>query len=286
MIPAWLAVENEVVPPFSFRALFEGWQFPPAVWAPVIVVATLYVAAYLVLHARPRPMFGQHRLWCFLVGLAVLLVALDGPADRYADVDLAVHMAQHIALLYVVAPLVVVGAPLTLVVRVLRPPLRAKYVRPIAQSRAVHVLSNPWTAAGLCGAYLLASHFTPLYNLALEHPLVHDAEHLGYLATGLLLWETLLGVDPVVKAHRPGQRILALFALMPVMVAIGVVFIVWPDSLYAYYPSLPLPWGAASVVMQRQVLAGVLMWVPSFFVMFAAAAFISVQWFQADERRR
>lgn len=285
MMPFHVAAAAEVVPPFSGGALLDGWKFPFTIWAPVLVVAALYLVGYARIRSHPRPMFSRYRPWCFIGGLAALLVSLDGPMDRYADVDLAVHMTQHIMLLYLVAPLIVFGAPLTMVVRVLRPPMRGRYIRPIAKSRAVHVLSSPWLAAAICAADLLASHFTPWYNLSLEHPLVHDLEHLSYLLVGLLLWETLLGADPVVLARAPSQRILALFALMPVMVAIGVVFIVWPHPLYAYYPSLPAPWGVESFVMSRQTLAGVLMWAPSLFVSLAAAAYISVQWFRADERR-
>lgn len=274
-----------VVAPFSGNALLHGWEFPVVIWGGAIVVGVVYVMGYQRVRSAHPGAFGRYRLCCFLAGLVAVILALDGPMDTYADVNLAVHMLQHVVLLYIVAPLIVLGAPLTLIRLASPESVRRKYIQPILDSRLVRTLSNPWIVAALCAADLLASHFTRWYNLSLENQNIHDLEHLSYLVAGFLLAEALLGVDPALKLHAPGQRILALFALMPVMVLIAVVFIVAAHPLYPYYPALPPPWGGEAVAMDSQAVAGAIMWVPSMVFSLATLACISLQWFRAGESR-
>src|SRR5690349_2405460 len=49
---------------------------------------------------------------CFGGGLVTIAVALASALDRDADRSLAAHMAQHVLLISVAAPLLAVGAPL------------------------------------------------------------------------------------------------------------------------------------------------------------------------------
>src|ERR1700741_4575456 len=57
---------------------------------------------------------GRGRLWrevSFYSGVVAALVVLDRPFDDWADRWLSAHMAQHIVLMTVVPPLVVLGRP-------------------------------------------------------------------------------------------------------------------------------------------------------------------------------
>lgn len=269
-----LAVE-QVPAPFSPAALARGWQFLPLVMIPVLVIGLLYMVGYRRVRRQPRPVFPRYRAWCFLASLAALIAAVDGPLDTYSDVDLAVHMGQHLVLLYVVAPLAVLGAPVTVALRALSPPRRSRFVLPILRSRVVQALSNPWVAAGLFTADMFGTHFTPFYNLSLENEYIHDCEHLSFLIAGILLWTVILGVEPIRSRQHSQARMLAILALMPVMAIIAAVFALAPNPLYPFYPALPPPWGGRAFAMASQSQAAAVMWLPSPFVTMTALIYIA-----------
>lgn len=281
-----MTLADAVPPPFSAGALLRGWAFEPLVLIPVIVIAGLYLAGLRRVRRQPRPAFPGYRGWAFFTSLAVLVIAVDGPFDTYSDVDLAVHMAQHLLLLGLVCPLAVLGAPVSLALRAATPRARSRFVVPVLRSRVAHALTRPWLVGVLYAGALVASHFTGLYNLALQHPFVHDLEHFGYLVTGLLLWGVVLGVEPVRQKPGFGQRIMLVVLLMPVMAIISLVFILASHPLYPYYTALPAPWGGTVHGLANQALAGAIMWIPSSLVSLAAVFYIAAEWFRKDEARQ
>ncbi|MDR0341756.1 MAG: cytochrome c oxidase assembly protein, partial [Nocardiopsaceae bacterium] len=233
-----------------------------------------------------RPPFPPYRAWAFIASLIVLVIAVDGPFDTYADVDLAAHMGQHLLLLGLVCPLAVLGAPVTLALRAATPRGRSQFVLPVLHSRVAHALSRPWVVGVLYAGGLVATHFTALYNFALEHPYIHDLEHFTYLVTGILLWGVILGVEPVRRKPGFGARIMLVVLLMPVMAIISLVFILATHPLYPYYTALPPPWGGRPHALAHQALAGAIMWIPSSFISLAAVFYVAVEWFKKDEARQ
>lgn len=283
---AALPLADGVPAPFTAGALLRGWEFPPLVVIPIIVIGTLYLLGYRRVRRQPRPVFPAWRARCFIASLLFIYVAVDGPVDTYSDVDVAVHMFQHVILLYVGAPLAVLGAPATIALRALSPARRARYVLPVLRNGFTHVLTRPFVAGLLYACDLLGSHFTAWYNLSLENESIHDLEHLSYIVFGFLLWEVVIGVDPIRDRATYPQRMLLVFLEMPVMVIISVVFILANHPLYPYYAALPAPWGGSARVVADQGLAGAIMWVPSLAVMLAAVLYIAVTWFREDEARQ
>ena len=74
---------------------------------PLVVCGT--AAALYALGRRGKP-----RVWreaSFYSGVALAFVVLERPFDDWADTWLSAHMAQHIVLMTVVPPLVVLGRP-------------------------------------------------------------------------------------------------------------------------------------------------------------------------------
>ncbi|MGH3182428.1 MAG: cytochrome c oxidase assembly protein, partial [Streptosporangiaceae bacterium] len=253
---------------------------------PVVAIGVFYLLGYRRVRRQPRPVFPAWRAWCFVASLLAIFAAVEGPLDTYADVDIAVHMFQHVVLLYIGAPLAVAGAPATVALRALSPARRARYVLPVLRNPFTHALTRPAVVGVLYACDLLATHFTPWYNLSLENQNIHDLEHLSYIVFGFLLWEVVIGVDPIRNRATPPQRMLLVFLEMPVMVIISVVFILANRPLYPYYAALPAPWGGASRVVADQGLAGAIMWVPSLAVTLAAVLYIAVVWFGEDETRQ
>jgi len=166
----------------------------------VAAVALGYLAAALHASAGARG-WSRWRTAAWLFGCAVAAVALS-PA--LADHDPRAHMARHL-LLGMVAPLgLVLGAPVTLVLRIAGAPVRRGIGR-VLRSRPVHVLGHPLTAALLNVGGLYAVMLTPLHRVAGAQPLLH----LHYLAAGYLFTWAVAGPDPAPRRPGLGTRMVA-----------------------------------------------------------------------------
>jgi putative membrane protein len=139
----------------------------------------------------------------FLTGLAVLAVALLPPLGPAAHSDFRTHMAQHM-LIGMYAPLaLVLGAPVTLLLRIL-PPARARRVTAVLHSPPARVLAHPVIALLLSTGSLGLLYCTPLYNTAMGYPAGHWLMDAHFLASGCLFAYVIAGPDPA--PHRPGVR--------------------------------------------------------------------------------
>src|SRR6185312_10134907 len=114
---------------------------------------------------NPVPRF---RVWCWFGGLAVLFVALASPIATYDTTLFSVHMVQHLLLTLVAAPLLALGAPITLLLRVCSASTRQRLVLPILHSRVLRVLSFPVVTWVLFAGVMWASHFSGLYDASLD----------------------------------------------------------------------------------------------------------------------
>ncbi|MCO1595395.1 cytochrome c oxidase assembly protein [Micromonospora sp. RHAY321] len=171
------------------------------VWYPLAVVGLL-AGAYLLATARDRRGWDHRRSAAWLAGCAVLAVAV-GPLAQLPD-DPRGHMAQHL-LLGMVAPLgLVLGAPVTLLLRISTTRTR-RLVGRLLRARPLHLLAHPITAALLSTGGLALVLLTPLYAAAERQPALHHALHLHYLAAGYLFAWSLAGPDPAPR--RPGLAV-------------------------------------------------------------------------------
>jgi putative copper resistance protein D len=281
-----LHLADAVPAPFTAGALLRGWEFPPLLYVPVVIIGVLYAIGYRRVRRQARPVFPRWRAWCLFTSLVVVLLTLDGPMDTYADIDVAPHMAEHMILLYVVTPLAVFGAPATIALRALSPRQRSRWVLPVLHNGFTHLLTRPTVIGVLYASDLIATHFTAWYNLSLENEYIHDLEHLSYIVFSFVLWEVVIGIDPIRDRASWPQRVILIFLLMPVMVVISVVYILANHPLYPFYATLPAPWGVPSHIVANQGLAGAIMWIPSAAVTMAAVFYGCVRWFQVDEARQ
>ena len=218
----------------------------------VVLVAELLAAAALY-RAGARRVRGwpAWRGACFAAGLAALGVAVLGlDAGR----SVTAHMAQHLVLAFVAAPLLVLGSPVALGLRATRArrALRAAWV------------ARPGVGWVALGGLMAVSQVRRVYALTARHPLAHVAEHVAWLVAAVLFWRVVAGADPV--PHRPGPlgRLLYLLLFSAPMGATGA-WLMWSSA----------PWYAGhSLGDQRD--AGVLMLVGGGLAL--AAITVGVAW--------
>jgi len=221
------------------------------------------------------------RVVCFGLGVLVVVVALSAWVDARADQRLSAHMAQHLALALVAAPLLVAGSPIGLALRAL--PLRgARALARLLRSPVGRALTHPLVTWTLFAGAMIGTHLTGLYELALRHEGVHEAEHAIYLLTAILFWLPVLGAEPL--PHRPGWtgRMLYLLTAMPAMAFAGVVLSIDEHVRYVAYLAPARRLGISALADQHA--AGALMWAGGGTI--AAALTIVAAWIALVQEER
>lgn len=268
--------------PPAVGGLVFGWSFEPAILLPLALVAVGWVMAVRHVNAaHPSSPVPRIRTAAFLGGLAAIAIALQSGIERYDTSLFSIHMVQHILLTLVAAPLIALGAPVTLLLRLASSRVRQRWILPVLHSRLLRV-SHPVVAWLLFAGVMWGSHFSPLFDTALENRAIHDLEHLLFLGAGLLFWWPAVGLDPAPWRLSYPARILYVFLQMPQNTLLAVVILNAPAVLYAHYATLVRPWGPTALFDQQA--AGGIMWLAGDMLFIAAIAAILAGWMRHEER--
>ena len=220
--------------------LASAWDTEPLVLAGTAAAAMLFTRAWIRLRRRGRTdRAGVGRLALFALGLAAVTLPLVSPLDAAADrISLSAHMLQHLLigdagpallLLAVRGPLIAFMIPATAIRRLARRP---------GLHNAIGRLGRPGIAFGAWAAAVACWHVPAAYDAALSHPLLHDLEHLTFIAAGLLVWWQL--VDPAGKSPLSvGERAAFAGGLFLAGQMLCFILLVSPTPLYAAYSAVP-----------------------------------------------
>ena len=167
----------------------------------LLIATTLAVAYAVAARARSREPRGWSpwRTVSFLGGCLLLGGALLPALSPYPPGDFRWHMAQHLVIGMVAPLLLVLGAPMTLLLRTV-PRRQGRAIGRALRSRPARVVANPVTALVLSVGGLAMLYFTPLYAYAEAHESVHALVHLHFVASGYLFAWVVAGPDPA--PHR------------------------------------------------------------------------------------
>lgn len=226
--------------------------------------------------AHPGSPFPRWAVAGFAAGLAALSLAILGPVEALAEERFSWHMVQHLLLTMVAAPLLLLGRPVTLARRAGPGPAGRIVVR-VLRSRATTALGHPIVAWALFAVVLWASHFTSLYERALESQPVHVLEHVLYLGAALLFWHAVVGTEPA--RHRLGyaSRILYLFLAAAGSALLASTLLQSGRVLYPAYG------GSGAIADQRAAAA--VMWIVGGLLFLAAALAVAASWARHDRAR-
>lgn len=199
--------------------------------------------------------------------IVTIAVALSPPFDALSDSSFAWHMAEHVLLLFLAPLLVLLAHPLEW----FGPP-RARWQ--IALIRAMRsaparALCSPASCLLAFIAVLWGSHFTPLYQAALDHPLVHVGEHALYLIAGTAFWLPIVAPPPFPAPPYP-VRALYCFLALPQGALLAVALLAARAPLYAHY--------AGPGALGDQHDAAAVMWVGGGGIVFAALLVTIGRW--------
>ena len=191
-------------------------------------------------------------------------------------------MAQHVLIVLVAAPLIALGAPVTLLLRLASPATRRRWLLPALHSRVLRAVAFPVVGWVVFAVAMWATHFSGLFDAALEDPLVHDLEHGLFLGSALLFWWPAVGLDPAPWRMGHPARIAYVFLQMTQNTFLAVVLLNAATVLYPHYGSLGSPYGVDALADQR--LAAGVMWIAGDLIFLAAIMILVAGWMRADTR--
>lgn len=254
------------------------WRLEPGPAAAALVAAGAYLAGL-----RRAARWPAARTLAFLGGLAVLVVATQSGLESHGEELLSVHMVQHLLLVLVVPPLLVLGAPVRLALRSVPLAARRSLVRALG-SGPVRTLTRPAVALALFALVLVGSHAPPVYDAALRSAAVHAAEHAAYLGAGLVFWLPVTAAEPFARPPSPLGRILLLLLVMPPMTAVGVTLLNLADVAYPTYLATADEWGVSA--LDDQQAGGRIMWWGGNLALVAASVAVGWAALLEEERRQ
>ncbi|WP_111768544.1 cytochrome c oxidase assembly protein [Nakamurella deserti] len=175
-----------------------------------ILLLTAALLAYVLpavdRRAEPRGWSGW-RTASFALGVVLVGVALQ-PGLLPTD-DFRGHMAQHLVIGMVAPLLLVLGAPVTLLLRSVTPRV-GRFVGELLRSRPAHLIASPVTALVLNLGGLAAIYGTPLYAEMLRNGAVHTLVTVHVFLAGYLFAWVVAGPDPAPRRPSVPVRLVVL----------------------------------------------------------------------------
>jgi cytochrome c oxidase assembly factor CtaG len=258
----------------TFWQIFSHWDFEPSVVIGCLVLGFGYL---LWVQFKPRA-----RSLAFFTGLGILAVALLSPLDGLGDTYLfSAHMVQHLLLLLIIAPLMILGLP--------EIPLRALLRRPFF-NRLERSLSRPATALLTVVGVVWIWHYPPFYNFALAHESVHAIQHLTFLVSATIFWWPV--ITPLEEKRMPVPAVLLYIFLAGLADALlGIILTFVPVGLYPAYLHPEDPWHILTTIRNTwgitpqidQQVGGLVMWVPGSLVYLIAILGCVLRWYNSPD---
>ena len=245
----------------------------------IVASLILYLRGWLVLHGTLPERFPRWRLFAFAGGLLALWLAIASPLDAFSSLLLSAHMVQHLLLISVAPPLILLGAPLLPLLRGLPRKIAHDGLGPFlvwpALRKVGNVLTNPLTCWSVMGVTLLAWHVPAAFDLALRSPALHKVEHACFFGAAILFWW------PVVRPF-PGKPQWPLWTVPVYLLAADLLnttlsaILTFADHVL-FRPYLDAPRLFGSTALSDQACAGVIMWVPGSLVFLIPATLIGIR---------
>jgi putative membrane protein len=152
------------------------------------------------------------------LGLATLAVIWFGPLPELAPTSFSAHMAMHMGVVAVAAPLIALGIAGSR----FDPVRRVPWLFP----------PIPWSVFELVVVWLF--HTPALHHAARHAPAMFVVEQASFFASGFVVWLAAFGGGPQLRAQRTGAGVVALLLTSMHMTLLGALLALAPRALFAH----------------------------------------------------
>ena len=231
-------------------SVLGSWQLAPEILLPVILLAYLYLK-YTTSTTR-QTLF-------FFSGLISIIAVVNTPIGARAMDYFSLHMVQHITMMMVTGPLLILGTPSSF--------------RP--SGRIFHALTHPIFSWLSYAALMIGVHLPGPHNFIMEHPWAHSYLEVPlYIALPYLFYFNLLDRKLTNRRISPALAVISLFLMMVPETLTGFFIYVSHGSLYNEMYTL-----------NDQRRGGSLMWSGAMIIDSIWMSFAVYHWIKSEERK-
>lgn len=261
------------------QAVLREWSPPVTVDALLLFSLLLYLRGWILLQRSSSRRLRWYHLAAFLGGLSALWLSIGSPLSAFDEASLTVHMIQHILLMLIAPPLLLLGAPALPFLHGMPQWLLRKVIAPVFRTTAVQslwkFLSHPVICWFISAAALIMWHVPAAFEHALRSDALHDIEHVSFLTTSLLFWWPV--VQPYPSEARWARWTIPMYLFLGMFPsgALGAFLTFCDRVLYPSYLTRPPLFGLTP--LEDQIVAGSLMWVLGIFICAVPAVLIMLK---------
>ncbi len=270
-------------PPVAPGEFWAAWSLAPAVVIPLLAVLALYVRGLIASGRRAGgPGVPAGRVACFAAGWLLLAVALVSPLCRLAATLVSVHMVQHVLLVAVAPPLLVLGVPRGMLRNALPDARGGANHRRLGRGPAGlgSWVGSLFVAGSLYGAAIWLWHLPAVYETVLVDPMIHTAAYVLLVTVAVLYWRAVLGEAGSARAGS------AVMSMLTTLIHTGLLGALMTFASRPWYPVLDAGSGIWDLTpLEDQQLAGLIMWVPMGAVYLCAGLALAATWLDSIARR-
>jgi cytochrome c oxidase assembly factor CtaG len=265
------------------QAVLLSWSVPPAATFALLLTAVVYLRGWLLMRQAGVPFIPLWRAVNFLLGLLALWIALASPLDTFSSFVLTAHMLQHMMLMMVAPPLLLMGAPLVPLVRGMPVFAAREFAGPFLNWRVTtrigQALIHPAVALLLMATVNFAWHTPRLYEVALASSSWHQVEHACFFLASTIFWWPVIQPWPS-RSRWPRWAVVPYLMVGDIQNTILSASLIFADRvLYPSYTAVPRLFGLSA--LHDQAAAGAIMWVVGSLAFVIPAVVIAIRCLQA-----
>ena len=258
----------------------------------LVVMAVVAIVGYLgavVILFRRGDRWPWHRTVLWVVGWVVMLGVTATGLWKYAAASFSLHMLVHMTSNMIGPVLIVMGAPITLALRMLpgRDSTGARGTRDLLNAilgwKPLEYFLHPLAVWFYFVSAFYLLYFTPLFGTLMRYHWGHQLMTLHFLIIGMLFYGLCVGEDRPPKPLPHVGKLGFLFAAMPFHAFFAVTIMSTPRVLGGdFYKSIAASW--VDDLMADQHMGGSITWATGEIPMLMVIVFLFFQW-QRSERK-
>ena len=192
----------------------------------------------------------------FYSGLFSIVLVVNTPIGVFATTYFWCHMVQHMTLMMVTGPLIVMGT--------------VNHWR--FKGKIWNLITDQWVIWFSYAAVMIGVHFTSLHKILMMNSLVHDFVEIPlYIVISYLFYYHILETKNTNRKISPGLAVLLLFFMMVPETLTGFFIYAAPNSLYE-----------GMYTLNDQRLGGALMWSGSMIIDAVWLSFAVREWLRSE----
>lgn len=235
----------------STRSFWATWQLAPQICLALLAIEYLYLLRTMDSDSTRR----QRRF--FLSGLATIAFAVCTPFGAYSSTLFWCHMVQHVTLMMISGPLLVLGTPTNF----------------HPKNNVFRTLTTPVISWVLYAGVMIGVHLPGPHQFIMNNSWIHSYVEVPlYVAVAYLFYFNLLDRNLTGRVISPAMSVIALFLMMVPETLTGFFIYIAPKSIYD---------GMFELLDQRR--GGSIMWSGGMIVDTVWMSFAVYHWIKSEE---